>query len=91
MGERFYRASNAVTAHIPGTGLGLRMVQAIVSNHHGTFGLSSQEGQRHHGHAPAAPPARVGDAEPVGGGVVEEQTGRPGALRRRQGRFAPMR
>ncbi len=44
IGERFYRASNAVTAHIPGTGLGLRMVQAIVSNHHGTFGLSSQEG-----------------------------------------------
>ncbi len=45
LGERFYRASNAVTAHIPGTGLGLRMVQAIVSNHHGTFGLSSEEGR----------------------------------------------
>jgi two-component system, OmpR family, sensor kinase len=44
VGERFYRASNAVTAHIPGTGLGLRMVQAIVSHHQGTFGLSSQEG-----------------------------------------------
>jgi two-component system OmpR family sensor kinase len=45
VGERFYRASNAVTAHIPGTGLGLRMVQAIVSHHQGTFGLSSQEGR----------------------------------------------
>ena len=45
MGERFYRASNAVTAHIPGTGLGLRMVQAIVNNHHGSFGLSSEEGR----------------------------------------------
>ena len=44
VGERFYRASNAVTAHIPGTGLGLRMVQTIVSHHQGTFGLSSQEG-----------------------------------------------
>jgi two-component system OmpR family sensor kinase len=45
VGERFYRASNAVSAHIPGTGLGLRMVQAIVSNHHGTFGLTSREGR----------------------------------------------
>jgi two-component system OmpR family sensor kinase len=45
LGERFYRASNAVTAHIPGTGLGLRMVQSIMSNHHGSFGLSSVEGQ----------------------------------------------
>ena len=45
MGERFYRAYNAVSAHIPGTGLGLRMVQAIVSNHQGSFGLVSQEGR----------------------------------------------
>ena len=45
LGERFYRASNAVTAHIPGTGLGLRMVQSIMSNHHGSFGLSSVEGE----------------------------------------------
>jgi two-component system, OmpR family, sensor kinase len=45
VGERFFRASNAVSAHIPGTGLGLRMVQAIVSNHHGSFGLSSKEGR----------------------------------------------
>jgi two-component system OmpR family sensor kinase len=44
VGERFFRASNAVEAHIPGTGLGLRMVQAIVSNHDGYFGLASQEG-----------------------------------------------
>jgi signal transduction histidine kinase len=44
VGERFFRASNAVEAHIPGTGLGLRMVQAIVSNHEGYFGLASEEG-----------------------------------------------
>ena len=44
LGERFYRASNAVTAHIPGTVLRLRMVQSIMSNHHGSFGLSSVEG-----------------------------------------------
>jgi signal transduction histidine kinase len=45
LGERFFRASNAVEAHIPGTGLGLRMVQAIVNNHHGYFGVTSREGQ----------------------------------------------
>ena len=45
VGERFFRASNAVEAQIPGTGLGLRMVQAIVSNHEGYFGLASQEGR----------------------------------------------
>ncbi len=45
LGERFYRASNARAEQIPGTGLGLRMVQSIVSNHHGTFGLSSVEGE----------------------------------------------
>ena len=45
LGERFYRASNAVAEQIPGTGLGLRMVQSIVTNHHGSFGLSSVEGQ----------------------------------------------
>ncbi len=45
LGERFYRASNAVEEQIPGTGLGLRMVQSIVSNHHGSFSLASVEGQ----------------------------------------------
>ena len=45
LGERFYRASNAVEEQIPGTGLGLRMVQSIVSNHHGSFCLASVEGQ----------------------------------------------
>ena len=29
---------------MPGTGLGQRMVQSIVSNHHGSFALSSVEG-----------------------------------------------
>ena len=45
LGERFYRASNAVDEQIPGTGLGLRMVQSIISNHHGSFSLASVEGQ----------------------------------------------
>jgi len=40
--QAFHRGANV--RQIPGTGLGLRMVQAIVSHHHGTFGLSSQEG-----------------------------------------------
>jgi two-component system OmpR family sensor kinase len=45
LGERFYRASNAVAEQIPGTGLGLRMVQSIVNNHHGSFTVASVEGQ----------------------------------------------
>jgi len=45
LGERFYRASNAVEEQIPGTGLGLRMVQSIVNNHHGSFFVTSVEGQ----------------------------------------------
>ena len=45
LGERFYRASNAVEEQIPGTGLGLRMVQSIVSNHHGSFFLPPSRGR----------------------------------------------
>lgn len=41
---RFYRASNAVANHIPGTGLGLVIVSGIVGNHRGTIGLTSVEG-----------------------------------------------
>ncbi|HEX2892716.1 MAG TPA: ATP-binding protein [Marmoricola sp.] len=44
LGSRFYRASNAVELGITGTGLGLRIVQAIVENHHGTVDLRSEQG-----------------------------------------------
>lgn len=45
LGSRFYRASNAVSLGITGTGLGLRIVQAIVENHQGSVELSSAEGR----------------------------------------------
>ena len=45
LGSRFYRASNAVNLGITGTGLGLRIVQAIVENHQGSVELSSAEGR----------------------------------------------
>jgi signal transduction histidine kinase len=44
LGSRFYRASNAVELGITGTGLGLRIVQAIVENHHGSVDVRSEEG-----------------------------------------------
>ena len=44
LGSRFYRASNAVGLGISGTGLGLRIVQAIVENHHGSVDLRSTQG-----------------------------------------------
>ncbi len=80
LGERFFRASNAVSAHIPGTGLGLRMVQTIVSNHQGSFTLSSAEGQgttatlrlpRRPAEAGALDLRRRADGVPVGEAVGE--------------------
>jgi signal transduction histidine kinase len=44
LGSRFYRASNAVGMGITGTGLGLRIVQAIVENHHGSMDMRSDQG-----------------------------------------------
>jgi len=41
---RFARASNATARQIPGTGLGLVIVQMIVVNHRGEVGLQSTEG-----------------------------------------------
>jgi signal transduction histidine kinase len=38
---RFFRASNAVEAAIPGSGLGLSIVRTIVANHHGELSIES--------------------------------------------------
>ncbi len=41
LGGRFFRASNAVSQHVSGTGLGLRIVQTIVAKHGGTMAIDS--------------------------------------------------
>ncbi|MDO5699746.1 MAG: ATP-binding protein [Dermatophilus congolensis] len=41
---RFFRASNATSAQVPGTGLGLVIVQGIVERHRGALELDSTEG-----------------------------------------------
>lgn len=45
LGTRFFRASNAVTNEIAGTGLGLRIVQTIVDKHAGDVRIESREGE----------------------------------------------
>ena len=42
---RFFRASNAVALEIPGSGLGLSIVQTIVRNHDGGVELKSGKGK----------------------------------------------
>jgi signal transduction histidine kinase len=42
---RFFRASNAVEAAIPGSGLGLSIVRTIVANHHGELSVKSGRDQ----------------------------------------------
>ncbi|GGY37249.1 hypothetical protein GCM10010384_50600 [Streptomyces djakartensis] len=43
--QRFFRASNATEAAIPGTGLGLTIVRTIVANHGGELEVDSGEGR----------------------------------------------
>jgi signal transduction histidine kinase/CHASE3 domain sensor protein len=43
--QRFFRASNATDAAIPGTGLGLTIVRTIVANHGGETEVRSEEGR----------------------------------------------
>ncbi|CAI9405188.1 sensor histidine kinase [Nocardioides sp. T2.26MG-1] len=45
LGTRFFRASNAVTNEIAGTGLGLRITQTIVDRHSGDVVIESREGE----------------------------------------------
>ena len=74
LGTRFFRASNAMTNEIAGTGLGLRIVQTIIDKHEGDVVIESAEGQgttvfvrlRLHGH-------RAG--RPVGDPLLDDGTG----------------
>nr|MDT0663539.1 ATP-binding protein [Micromonospora sp. DSM 115978] len=43
--SRFFRASNAFQSSIPGTGLGLSLVAAVVKKHDGRMELISEEGK----------------------------------------------
>jgi two-component system OmpR family sensor kinase len=45
LGTRFFRATNAVTNEIAGTGLGLRIVQTIIDKHAGDVVIESEEGK----------------------------------------------
>ena len=45
LGTRFFRASNAVTNEIAGTGLGIRIGQTIVDKHAGELVIDSEEGE----------------------------------------------
>jgi signal transduction histidine kinase len=63
--SRFFRASTATRRAIPGTGLGLVIVRAIVEQHGGTIELASREGAGTR--VTVALPVPVPSREPVAG------------------------
>ncbi len=70
LGTRFFRASNAVTNEIAGTGLGLRIVQTIIDKHAGDVMIESTEGEgtavfiRLRLHGPAQPVETLPESAP---------------------------
>ncbi len=42
--DRYYQATKAYSNQIPGTGIGMELVQKLVERHHGTIGVESEEG-----------------------------------------------
>lgn len=84
LGTRFFRASNAVTNEIAGTGLGIRIVQTIVDRHAGELRIESEEGRGTTvtmrfpllGDTAAPEPAEVPAAGSTGRSA-EEPTGQP--------------
>ena len=73
VGTRFFRASNALEAEIPGTGLGLRIVQTIADNHGGRLVVESVEGQGTTARL-VVPRALVGAARVPAGGIKRPET-----------------
>ncbi len=71
LGTRFFRASNAMSNEIAGTGLGLRIVQTIIDQHEGDVVIESAEGEgttvlvRLRRHRPPDDGAGIGTADPV--------------------------
>ena len=82
LGTRFFRASNAVTNEIAGTGLGLRITQTIIDNHDGDVVIESHEGRGTRvavlltvqpGAMPAPPPHELLAAEETAAAAAEEE------------------